>query len=145
MVVAIALLFTRKDSALTYMADDSPEGVVHNYVVAVFERDYDKAYTYLADKQDKPTIEQFRASFLQNMVNPDNSGVEVGVVERNGEQAFVTMYIQYGANDPFSSGYRNEERAILIRQGGQWKIEQMPYNFWSWDWYQPTPQPIPAP
>ena len=144
-IIALALFVTRKDSAMTYVADDSPEGVVHNYVVAVFERDYEKAYSYLADKKDKPTLEQFRASFLQNMINPDNSGVEIGEVELNGEQAFVTMYIQYGPSDPFSSGYRNEERAVLVNQGGRWKIEQMPFNFWSWEWYQPTPQPVPAP
>lgn len=142
-IVALALFFTRKDNVMTYGADETPEGVVHNYVVAVFERDYEKAYSYLADKKEKPTIEQFRASFLQNMVNPDNSGVEVGEVELSGEHAYVTMYIQYGSNDPFSSGYRNEERAILVLQGGKWKIEQMPYSFWSWDWYQPTPQPAP--
>ena len=144
-IAALALFFTRKDSAMTYVAGDSPEGVTHNYLVAVFERDYEKAYSYLADKKDKPTLEQFRASFLQNMVNPSNVGVDIGGVELNGEQAYVTLYIQFGSSDPFSSGYRNEERAILVNQGGTWKIEQMPYNFWSWDWYQPTPQPVPAP
>jgi hypothetical protein len=141
--LALVLFFTRKDTALTYGPEDTPEGVVHNYVVAVFQRDYDKAYSYLADKKDKPTLEKFRESFLQNYVNPDNTGVDVGGSELSGDQAFVTVYIQYGANDPFSSGYRNEERAVLVNQGGSWKIEQMPGNFWAWDWYQPTVKPVP--
>jgi hypothetical protein len=29
----------------------------------------------------------------------------------------------------------------LINQNGQWKLEQMPYNFWAYDWYQPTLMP----
>jgi hypothetical protein len=140
-VLALALFFTRKDNTLTYGLEDTPEGVVHNYVVAVFQRDYEKAYGYLADKKDKPTLEQFRKSFLQNYVNPDNNSVDIGTTEFTGDEAFVTVYVQYGSSDPFSSGSRNEERAILIKQGGQWKLEQMPSNFWAWDWYQPTPKP----
>lgn len=140
-IVALTLFFVRKDSAMTYATGDAPEDVVHNYVVAVFKRDYEKAYSYLSDKQIKPTIEQFRASFLQNLVNPDNSGVEIGEVKISGEHAYVTVYVQYGSSDPFSSGNRSEELATLINQDGKWKIEQMPYTFWSWDWYQPTPAP----
>jgi hypothetical protein len=139
--LALALFFTRKDNTLTYGPEDTPEGVVHNYVVAVFQRDYEKAYGYLADKKDKPSLEQFRKSFLQNYVNPDNNSVDIGRTEFTGDEAFVTVYVQYGSSDPFSSGSRNEERAILIKQGGQWKLEQMPSNFWAWDWYQPTPKP----
>ena len=142
-ILALALFFVRKDETLSYVADDTPEGVVHNYVVAVFQRDYEKAYGYLADKKDKPTLEQFRESFLQNYVNPDNTGVDIGEVEFSGDEAYVTVYIQYGSTDPFSSGYRNEERAVLVKQAGQWKLEQMPGNFWAWDWYQPTPKPVP--
>ena len=142
-ILALALFFTRKDNALTYGPEDTPEGVVHNYVVAVFQRDYEKAYGYLADKKDKPTLEKFRESFLQNYVNPNNAGVDIGDVELSGDEAYVTVYIQYGSTDPFSSGYRNEERAVLVKQNGEWKIEQMPSNFWAWDWYQPTPKPAP--
>lgn len=141
--LALALFFARKDNTLTYLAEDTPEGVVHNYVVAIFQRDYEKAYGYLADKTYKPTLDQFRKAFLQNYVNPDDSSVDIGDVEIVGNEAFVTIYIQYGSSDPFSNGYRNEERASLVKQNGQWKIEQMPYNFWNYDWYQPTPKYVP--
>ena len=141
-VLALALFFTRQDKTLTYGPEDSPEGVVHNYVVAVFQKDYEKAYGYLADKENKPTLEQFRKSFLQNIVNPDNNGVDIGKAEITGNEAYVTVYVQYGSSDPFSSGSRNEDRAVLLNQGGQWKIEQMPFNFWAYDWYQPTPVPV---
>jgi hypothetical protein len=144
-IVALGLYFARRDNALTYTTDDTPEGVVRNYVVAIFQRDYEKAYSYLMDKEPKPTFDQFKKAFLQNFVNPANTGVDVGSADISGDQAFVTVYIQYGSPDPFSSGNRNEERAVLILQGGSWKIEQMPYNFWSYEWYQPTPMPVIVP
>ena len=142
-ILALALFFTRKEDTLTYVPDDTPEGVVHNYVVAIFQRDYEKAYSYLAEKKDKPTLEKFRESFLQNYVNPDNMGLDIGGTELNGDQAFVTVYVQYGSSDPFSSGNRNEERAVLLKQDGLWKLTQMPGNFWAWDWYQPVQKIVP--
>lgn len=141
--LALALFFTRKDSTLAYGPENTPEGVVHNYVVAVFQRDYEKAYGYIADKKDKPSLEQFREAFLQNYISPDNTSVDIGGTEISGEDAYVTVYVQYGSSDPFSSGYRNEDRAVLVKQGGHWKLEQMPSNFWAYDWYQPTPKPVP--
>ena len=62
-VIALALFFTRKDTK-QYTTEDTPEGVVYNYVLAVFNRDYEKAYTYLADLKNKPTYEEFRKSFF---------------------------------------------------------------------------------
>ena len=42
-VISVALFFMRKDSQLTYLDDTKPENVVHNYAVAVYKKDYDKA------------------------------------------------------------------------------------------------------
>lgn len=146
-ILALALFFTRKQTTLIYVAEDTPEGVVHNYVVAVFQRDYEKAYGYLADKDNKPTLEQFREAYLKNYINPDSVGVDLGGTEFSGNEAFVTVYIQYDSGDPFSAGSRSEDRAILIEQNGRWKLEQMPGNFWYWDWYPLKPEPTltPAP
>jgi hypothetical protein len=141
-VVALTLFFSRRDESLVYGQEDAPEGVVKNYLVAVYKRDYQKAYSYLADRPGKPTFEQFKQAFLQNNINPDNVSVDVGAADYNGQEVYITLYTQYGASDPFSSGYRNEERAVLVKQNGAWKLEQMPYNFWSYDWY-PLYTPVP--
>jgi hypothetical protein len=52
------------------------------------------------------------------------------------------VFLVYNPSDPFSSGYRNTETARLERQSGEWKLLQMPYNFWSYDWYQQKPEPV---
>jgi len=135
-VVALAVFFTRKDTQ-TYISDETPEGVVHNYVVAVLNKDYEKAYSYLADLDNKPTYEEFRDSFLKGMVNPNNSGVDVGQSDITGDDATVEVTLVYNPSDPFSTGYRDTQRAILMKQNGIWKISSMPqYNFWDYNWYQ---------
>jgi len=134
-VLALVLFFTRKDTQ-EYKNDDTPEAVVHNYALALYKGDYQKAYAYLAEKDHKPTYEEFRTPFLNHYSNPNDAGLEIGETKIDGDEAFVTVYLVYSQSDPFSSGYRGEEVAQLVRQNGSWKIVNMPYIFWYYDWYQ---------
>jgi len=139
-VVALAVFFTRQDTQ-TYMAEDTPEGVVHNYVLAVLDKDYEKAYGYLADLEYKPTYEEFRRPFLNGYVNPNNTAVDIGESEIDGDEASVEVAQIFNSGDPFSTGYRDVQRAILVKQGGEWKISSMPaYNFWDYSWYMEVPK-----
>ena len=139
-VLALAVFFTRKDTQI-YVSDDTPEGVVHNYVVAALNKEYEKAYDYLADLENKPTYDEFHNSFLTGMINPDSSGVDVGQSDITGDDATVEVTLVYNPTDPFSTGYRDTQRAILVRQNGAWKISSMPqYNFFDYNWYQEMPK-----
>ena len=134
-VLALVLFFTRQDKR-EYVSDTTPEGVVHNYVLAILNKDYEKAYGYLADLANKPTEEEFRQSFLNGIVNPENAGVEIGEVEVIGDEAYIELVIYYSYSDPFSSSYGNTDRANLVKQNGAWKLSYMPYSFWDYSWYQ---------
>lgn len=139
-IAALAVFFTRKDTQ-TYVSDGTPEGVVHNYVVAVLKKDYEKAYGYLADLENKPTYEQFRDAFLKGVVNPTGQAVDIGGSEITGDTASVEVALIYNPSDPFSTGYRDVQRAVLVNQGGAWKISSMPsYYFWEYNWYQEVPK-----
>lgn len=139
-VLALAVFFLRSDTQ-TYISEDTPEGVVHNYVLAALNRDYEKAYGYLADLEHKPTYEEFRDAFLMGVVNPDNSAVDVGRSEITNDTASVEVALIYNPSDPFSTGYRDVQRAVLVLQGGEWKISSMPsYYFWDYNWYQEPPR-----
>src|SRR5258706_11892863 len=89
-VVALVVFFIRKDN-LVYVADDNPAGVVQNYVVALHKHDYEKAYGYLANLENKPTLEQFQQSFLNHNVDPANAALEIGKVEITGRNATVAL------------------------------------------------------
>ena len=139
-VAALAVFFTRSDTQ-TYGSEDTPEGVTHNYVVAILNKDYEKAYTYLAELDNKPTYAQFRDAFIKGVVNPENSAVDIGGSEITGDTASVEVAIVYNPTDPFSSGYRDVQRAVLVNQDGAWKLSSMPtYYFWDYSWYTEQPQ-----
>jgi hypothetical protein len=137
-IAALAVFFIRKDGQ-TYVSDATPEGVVHNYVLSILNKDFEKAYSYLADLDHKPTYEQFRTAFITGGLNPSNSAVDIGTSEISGDDAYVEVAMIYNPNDPFSTGYRDVQRAILVRQGGEWKLSSMPtYYLWDYSWYQET-------
>jgi hypothetical protein len=139
-VAALAVFFTRSDTQ-TYVSEYAPEGVTHNYVVAILNKDYEKAYTYLADLDNKPTYEQFRDAFIKGMVNPDDAAVDIGRSEITGDTASVEVAIVYNPTDPFSTGYRDVQRAVLVKQDGAWKLSSMPtYYFWDYSWYTEQPK-----
>lgn len=138
--VALALFFTRQEGR-NYVPEDNPEGVAYNYVLAVVNRDYEKAYGYLADLDHKPTYEQFRQSFFNGYVSPGDTGVDVGEAEINGDEAIVSLTFVYSSGDPFSSGYEETDRALLVLQDGKWKVSAMPYAFWDFNWYQAPLEP----
>ena len=141
-VIALVVFFLRQNSQ-SYVSEGTPEGVVHNYVLAALNGDYEKAYGYLADLDNKPTYEQFRDAFITGAVNPNNSAVDLGNSEVSGETASVEVALIYNPSDPFSTGYRDVQRAILVREGDAWKLSSMPcYYFWDCSWY-PQEQPVP--
>ena len=139
-VLALALFFLRQDRR-DYLPEDTPEDVAHNYALAVLDRDYEKAYGYLADLKYKPTYEEFRQSFLNGMVNPEGMGLGVGEAEIHGDEAVVNVTIYYSYSDPFSTRTGYTESALLVEQDGAWKVSSMPGNFWDWNWYQEPYKP----
>jgi hypothetical protein len=137
-LLALAVFFIRRDD-LVYVDESTPQGVVQNYIVALQKQDYEKAYTYLADLENKPTYQQFRESFFNNYVSPTGVGVEILQTETSDDLATVGLSIIYNQRGLFESSSRYVETARLVRQAGAWKIKQMPYQLWAFDWYQPTP------
>ena len=134
-LLALGLFFTRQDKR-DYVSDAAPDGVVHNYALAILNKDYEKAYGYLADLDNKPTYEAFRKSFFNGSTNPGDIGLDVGSAEINGDEAVVNLTIYYANNDPFSTRTGSQDRALLVKQNGNWKLNSMPYNFWDYSWYQ---------
>jgi hypothetical protein len=135
-VAALTVFFTRQNQA-SYVSDQTPVGVVHNYVLAVLKKDYQKAYSYLADLDNKPTYDEFRKAFAVGSLNPSNTGIKVGAANVNGDDASVEVDTVNAPSDPFSETYNNVGLAQLVKQNGLWKISSMPtYNLWDYSWYQ---------
>jgi hypothetical protein len=138
-VAALAVFFTRQQ--VSYDPQQTPEAVVHNYVLAVLNKDYEKAYGYMADLDDKPTFDEFRRAFAVGRLSPRGRGVKIGAADITRDGATVEVTVVYTPSDPFSEGFDSPGSAQLVRQNGAWKISSMPtYDLWDFSWYQPQPK-----
>lgn len=79
-VASLALFFARQETQ-TYGAEDTPEGVIRNYSLSLQNRDFQRAYGYLAGKEDKPTFDYFRQAFLSRQLDLSGTALQVGAVE----------------------------------------------------------------
>ena len=139
-VVALAVFFTRSQE-VAYRPEAAPDAVVHNYVLAVMNRDYERAYTCLADLEFKPTFEEFRQAFAVGRLAPAQAGIKIGPADIATDSASVEIIMVYNPSYPFSAGNENVGSAQLLRQNGAWKISSMPaYNLWDFGWYQEQPK-----
>lgn len=140
-IVAILLFLTRREGSATYPPDDTPEGVVAAYVMALQKEDWERAHAYLAEGDDKPDLGRFRQTLFIEEPRQRDAGVEIEATQVDGDRATVNLMVVNIGGGLFADIYRNPGVAILERQSGVWKIVEMPYPFWSFSWYQPDMLP----
>jgi len=137
-VVALVVFFIRQDSQ-EYVAETTPDGIVHNFFFAYHQGDYQRAYAYLADGENKPSFSEFRSRLSQDGGRSSEAGVQItgyDIVENEdgGQGAYVDLVILYSSSGPFDTGYRTYETVTLVDQDGEWRIQDMSHWYW-WDWY----------
>jgi hypothetical protein len=142
LVFAALLLFFLRRGEAQYTTEDTPQGLIQNYVLALQKKDYEKAYGYLAEAEGKPDFSKFREFFVSSFESYNRAGLTFGTSSTTGDSAFVTVIIQQNYGGPFTETSRNHETVDLLKQGGAWKIRRFPYPFWGYDWYENAPKPI---
>lgn len=146
LVLASIGVFFGRQQAQSYIANDTPAGVVHDYILALMNRDYEKAYSYLKDDQNKPTYESFRQFFLMRQVDPSSATTQFGETSQMGEEAWVELHISQGGKGLFGRVYTSTGSALLERNSdGEWKLVSLLHPYWNWDWFQQAPVEIDRP
>lgn len=139
LVVAALVLFLVRQEGRDYGPEDTPEGVVYNYVLAVQRGDYERAYSYIAEGENKPAYDYFLQNFYYS--TPD-AALEIQSSRVEEDEAWVSVVVHYVGGGPFETGWSSPDTARLVEQEGKWKLIYLPSPYWGWDWLQPTPEPV---
>jgi hypothetical protein len=133
-LVALSLFFIRQRGQ-TYGEESTPAGVVRNYLLALQQQDYERAYSYLAEDSDAPDFDTFRIDTIGRVDAIDRLAVDVGEAEQTGADAQVELEIVSPAGGPFDPASRSPGVARLAQDaGGAWKIVSVPYPYWDGSW-----------
>ena len=134
LLIVVALVVTLTQP--TYQAENTPEGVTHNYLLALQKEEYERAYGYLS-----PTLEGYPASveeFAEHIHDDSrrfrldtDTTLSVGSARITGSNATVTVReSRFRGGDLFDSGQSTEVFNMeLDLQDGEWKIVYSSYYF----------------
>jgi len=128
-----------------YVDDSAPTGVVHNYVLALQLDDAPRAYSYLAATDHKPTLNEFRRLNARSHDPSQAASVRLGETHIDGDDATVELVVLSLRSGIFLVNELTERNdvALLVRQDGIWLLMQMPYEFWTYEWYRQERVPVP--
>jgi hypothetical protein len=137
-VLALALL---RPNQPTYQPDDTPEGVAHNYLLALQLDEFERAYEYLlptlpgypdslgAFERD---VEDFRWSFDHDR---DDVSLAIESVDVSGDKAKILVRrTQFHRGGLFESGQSSYTFEMTLRQqAGVWRVADSD-RFWADCW-----------
>jgi hypothetical protein len=135
-VVISFVIVLSNQNQVTYLPDNSPEGVANNYLLAWIHRDYETIENYLIDEKYKPEISDIISTMDENQYSLEDAGVSIDVVNLDKDFATITVTIMHTGNGYDSYRYDYTDSITLVKQNSEWKIKEAPYPFWDWDWYQ---------
>ena len=98
-ILAVVLVLTMPgNDEIELFPENTPEGAVQRYVIAIQNRDYEEAYGYLsasaiADEGRYNSFEEWSRQFL-NRSGGDPWRAIIGDAEYSGDKAFVTVTIE---------------------------------------------------
>jgi hypothetical protein len=130
---------------LDYTDDSSPAGIVQNYVLALQRDDLEMAYSYLADLDHKPSLLEFQSLISTTHGRSQTAGIRIGETHVIGDDATLELVVLNLRSGSFliDELSQRDDVAVLVRQDSQWRISQMPFEFWMHNWYREARGPVP--
>ncbi|MDE3088699.1 MAG: hypothetical protein KGJ80_04875 [Chloroflexota bacterium] len=134
LLVAVAFVAVLRRAPPTYEAENSAANVAHNYLFALQQRDYARAYGYLSPslKGHPTSVEQFAEDIRNNgysfsLTTDDSIALEIessrplGVPA--GTEAVLVRETRFSTGGLFgNSQYSSTFEMQLQREDGAWKI-----------------------
>ena len=146
LLVVVAFVVALAKPKPTYQAEDTPEGVAFNYLFALQQKDYERAYGYLS-----PTIKGYprdaeafaddirNRSYTFSRLDDSSTTLEVESATVTGTRADVRMReTRFYEGDLFNSNQYTYFFDMTLRQekDGLWKIVDSD-RYWFHCWSDP--------
>ena len=136
LLIVIALVATLTRPEPVYQAKDTPEGVAHNYLLALQKRDYERAYGYLSPvlMSYPASADEFAEHVLDNSRNfrlDTDTALEIESTTVISSLAMVSVRESYfRAGDLFDSGQHIRVFEMKLQfVDSAWKIADSDYYF----------------
>lgn len=135
-IAALGVVLTTDEPA--YLTEDTPEAIVHNYLLAIQREDDDRALSYLAptlsglpaDGREMAESISYEAGILRNA----SFSVQSGEPESDGSVRVAVVVTSYEGDGILGSSRDTRNYRLWVRQeGATWKLIDG-NGFWGWSW-----------
>ena len=135
-IATVSLVLLTKESEVVTLPEDSPQGVVQRYLIAIQENDYQNAYNYLSfdpSQEIKSYDDWLRMMIGRPQISNQTAWkATLGEITQNGDSATVEVAI-----DTFRPGgsfvdplYSQQIFFQLSKIDGKWLITSPTYIYW---------------
>ena len=124
-VVGVVMGLVRRGDSL--LPEDTPEGVVQRYILALRDGDTLKAYTYFGTALKEVCTYSLFANSSRYWLSEDVRA-ELVQTQSLGDGVVVKIRIVHGETSPFfgTESYSFTEEYILRREGDAWRFSEPP-------------------
>lgn len=134
-ITTVSLVLLTKGNEVALLPENTPQGVVQRYLMALQEKDYQKAYGYLSFRPSQKAITF--DDWLRMMGGPQTSDqpawkAMLGKITQNGDTAIVEVAIDtFRPGGPFQDPIRNQQVIFqMSKTDSKWLITSPTYVFW---------------
>ena len=135
-VATVSLVLLTKGNEVTLLPEDTPQGIVQRYLIAVQEKNYQKAYNYLSfdpSQKIKAYDDWLRMVIGEPLIsNQPTWKATLGKTTQNGDNATVEVIIDtFRPGGPFEDPLRSQQIIFqLSKIDGKWLITSPTYIYW---------------
>jgi hypothetical protein len=133
-ISTVTLVLFTKGNKVTLLPEDSPQGTVQRYLIAIQEKDYQRAFSYLSFS---PTDKITTYNDWLMMVGPQTSSQAVwkatlGKITLNGNNATVEVTIDTARPGGLFGNSQTSQLIIfqLAKTANPWLITSPTYIYW---------------
>jgi hypothetical protein len=134
-IATVSLVLLTKGNEVALLPEDTPQGIVQRYLIAVQEKDFQKAYNYLSFNPLEK-IQTYDDWIRMVIVAPQISNqpawkATLDKTTQNGDDATVEVIIDTGTGGPFEGLPRSHQIIFqLSKIDGKWLITSPTYINW---------------
>ena len=125
-VISLVVALATGSDEPTLLAEDTPEGTVQRYFVALDAADYEAAYALLADEaREGCTLQEFRRQFsFDRFDGKESSRVRLGSTRPAGDNVEVTVRVtRFYGSPPFNVNESTSTYRYLLSESDEgWRI-----------------------
>jgi len=133
-IATVSLVLLIKGNEVTLLPEDTPQGIVQRYLIAVQEKDYPVAYEYLYfdSSQKNQTYNDWLSMVMPQASNQATWKATLGNTTQNGNNATVEVIIDtVRPGGPFGNPTSSQQILFqLSKIDGKWLIASPTYIYW---------------